>query len=595
MSLTAGLFTLSCSDALFYAFVDDDRDGDGIYDLKDNCLNTANPEQKDTDNDSVGDACDDKSGKELPPATSTDAIDDKSGKELPPATSTDAIDDKSGKDPLPVTGIDTGGDDTLDVDEVDTDEDGEPDATDVDDDNDGLIEIHDLNMFNHIKNNLAGTSYKTSGSGTDDRKGAPEENTDDCKTATMDGSKSFYLCGYELARDLNFTDETSYANGKVKNRWQPNKADPDSATNAGFIGINGFAGIFEGNEYSLSNLYSRNTASSNVHIGLFRTTTVDAVIRNLGVINFNSYGSNIDNEFIGFLVGINQGSIIACYATGGTVNNGDGYNDYVGGLVGQNQGNISASYATGAVNGGDGNADYVGGLVGQNQGNISASFATGAVNGGAGDDIIGGLVGWHFGGNIIASYTTTGTTNGGAGVDYIGSLVGWSTGNITASYATGDAKGGAGDDHVGGLVGLNSFSEGSSITASYATGNAEGGDGGSDKVGNLIGNRTGIVRIIAGYSFGEASKGTVLTDGTPPHGVTEASDLTADNVGIAWDSVDQKTRNAWDFTAGKAPALKYADYDGTGGTDYCALFPDKIPGTDTTLVCNSSLLPGQRP
>jgi hypothetical protein len=36
-----------------------DRDGDGIYDMSDNCPATPNPDQKDTDGDGIGDVCND--------------------------------------------------------------------------------------------------------------------------------------------------------------------------------------------------------------------------------------------------------------------------------------------------------------------------------------------------------------------------------------------------------------------------------------------------------------------------------------------------------------------------------------------------------
>ena len=39
-------------------------------------------------------------------------------------------------------------------------------ATDVDDDNDGLIEICNLNGLDHVRHNLAGTSYKDSATAT---------------------------------------------------------------------------------------------------------------------------------------------------------------------------------------------------------------------------------------------------------------------------------------------------------------------------------------------------------------------------------------------------------------------------------------------
>ena len=40
------------------ANVDNDSDGDGVIDADDNCPNTANPDQKDIDNDNIGDICD---------------------------------------------------------------------------------------------------------------------------------------------------------------------------------------------------------------------------------------------------------------------------------------------------------------------------------------------------------------------------------------------------------------------------------------------------------------------------------------------------------------------------------------------------------
>ena len=81
-----------------------------------------------------------------------------------------------------------------------------------------------------------------------------------------------------------------------------------------------------------------------------------------------------------------------------------GSSSYVGGLVGRNEGTITASYATGRVtsNGGD-----AGGLVGNNVGTITASYATGSVTGRSN---AGGLVGETSGGGISASYWDTQTS-----------------------------------------------------------------------------------------------------------------------------------------------------------------------------------------
>ena len=208
-----------------------------------------------------------------------------------------------------------------------------------------------------------------------------------------------------------------------------NVVDTDSAVNAGFVGIDsgfgkeGFPSIFEGNGYTISNFYSRNTddmspgdgtdGSPRTRVGLFKSTEAKATIRNLGVVDAMLYGSASDNEQIGSLVSKNKGKILACHATGAT-NGGDGV-DTIGGLVGistcctkTTAGTIVGSYATVAVDGGNGD-DRVGGLVGRNHSDIIASSATGRVSNGY---RIGGLVGYNTGGSIVASYAT-GNVEGG--------------------------------------------------------------------------------------------------------------------------------------------------------------------------------------
>ena len=418
---------------------------------------------------------------------------------------------------------------------------------DVDDDNDGLIEIHNLDMFNHIQYSLAGTSYKTGADAADDQDGAPTATTANCKTAT-DG---VYLCGYELVGDLDFAEGASYAAGSVNTDWRPLDVDdspviddpPDMATNAGFVGATDFAGIFEGNGYKITHLYSRGGGNR----GLFRSTTSTASIRNLGVVDANLYGGITNDGRVGGLAGDNAGSIVSCYAKGGTVNGGNGGQDYTGGLVGLNIGSILASFSTSTVNG-SGNAGFnrVGGLVGYSKSSstITASFATGNVSGGSGNgDLVGGLAGQLSDGCIIL-----------------------------ASYATGTANGNV-SDNVGGLVGHMSVGT-NTITHSYSFGSGTKEGSGNDGTAHPT-----------GLTGAGAAKANTLTD---PAGM---DDTDADDV---WDDAGEKTKGAWDFgTNSQRPALKYADYDGIGGTDYCAMFPTKIPGTDTDLACGTTLLPGQ--
>ena len=421
---------------------------------------------------------------------------------------------------------------------LDADGDGVADADDIDDDNDGLIEVHNLDMFDHIRHNLAGTSYKTGSSVAHNRNGAPKAETANCTTATA----GVYLCGYELTKDLDFAIAGSYAGDSVNDNWRPldssgNVAVAKDAVNAGFDGITDFAGIFDGNGHSISNLYSKG-GSRDTDVGLFKSI-VGAVIRSLGLVDANLYTSTSGSgggdgryDTISTLVGINYGGlIIASYAKGGSVNN---FRDFTNtaGLVGtsKNGGSIIACYATVEVNG----SDEI-------------------------DLYLGGLVGWNDGSSIIA-----------------------------ASYATGTVNGGAGDDSsLGGLVGY-----GGNITASYATGNINSGLNGEDDIGALVGSFPGSRPIVASYGFGNVLNGTANMNslaGAP--GSKTVNGLTVDNADDnvmknIWDDAASKTKGAWDFgTTSQPPALKYADYDGVGsGVDYCALFP----------ACGN-LLPGQRP
>ena len=272
---------------------------------------------------------------------------------------------------------------------------------DVDIDNDGLIEIDNIEDLSAIRYQLDGTGYK---------KGTAPKITTGCPST---GCK-----GYELTKSLSFVEDSD---------WFP---------------IALFAGIFEGNGYTISKL-TINKPNAN-YLGLFSSITFGAKINNIGLLDIDIQG----DFYVGGLVGWNGGDITNSYVTGAVTGNED-----VGGLVGWNGGDITNSYATGTVTG----DRFVGGLVGSNYGRVTNSYATGAVTGIG--YAVGGLVGGN-GGDITNSYATGAVT----GIGYaVGGLVGGNGGDITNSYATGAVTGIG--YAVGGLVGWNS-SDGR-VTASY--------------------------------------------------------------------------------------------------------------------------------
>ena len=274
---------------------------------------------------------------------------------------------------------------------------------DYDSDADNLIEIDNLEQLNAVRLDL-------NGDGTSDDDGYypffPHamcslgcDETDGC-------------AGYELDRDLDFDDPGSYANPTVN---KPAWTDPEGE---GWEPIgdrgNGFAAVFEGNGFAISNLFIN---CDTERVGLFGRVGSGGSVNGLGVVDGNVTGLSS----VGCLAGRNHGTITRSYAEC-TVSSG---RNTVGGLAGHNDGTITGSYAKGAVIGAAEGTE-VGGLAGSNTGTITGSYTSSAVTGATN---VGGLVGQNFGA-ITAAYAT-GPVSGETGV---GGLVGYSPGTTTASY-----------------------------------------------------------------------------------------------------------------------------------------------------------------
>ena len=170
-------------------------------------------------------------------------------------------------------------------------------------------------------------------------------------------------------------------------------------------GDNDFAGTFDGLGHTISDL----TIFDSAYAGMFGAVGTGGRVSNVGLV-----GGSVEGSYAaGGLVGKNQGTIRAVYATGRVSGS-----DAVGGLVGLNEsgGTVSNAYATGAV-AGSLNSFHIGGLVGRNKGTVSNAYSTGAVQGG--NTFTGGLVGLNEG--TISNAYATGAVTGSIAV---GGLVG---------------------------------------------------------------------------------------------------------------------------------------------------------------------------
>ena len=135
-----------------------------------------------------------------------------------------------------------------------------------------------------------------------------------------------------------------------------------------------FTGTFDGNGHKIT--HSTITGGNNSCLGLFGYIGSGGSVKNLGIENCSVSGFN----YIGGLVGVNEGSISDCYSTGSVSGVYGSYGGVsgsysVGGLVGSNdQGSISNCYSTGSTSAVNILWGTIGGLVGWNNGSVSGSF-----------------------------------------------------------------------------------------------------------------------------------------------------------------------------------------------------------------------------
>ncbi|MCH9663169.1 MAG: T9SS type A sorting domain-containing protein [Gammaproteobacteria bacterium] len=319
---------------------------------------------------------------------------------------------------------------------------------------------------------------------------------------------------YELANDLDFSDEDSYV-GAVTASYTT------STLNAvGFPPIGTeeapFTGTLDGGDFVIANLFIR--SSSNPVAGLFGVvegaTISDLGLEDVDISVFDALGP------IGRVSIVEEGDTIV-YINGmpvtktktsvevdgvkQTVSLGGG-GALIGAVAGSDDGTVLTNvYATGSVSGRGSSFTVVGGLVGINE------YSALTISGGSYADVdvtidegvAGGLIGYSGDSLVITdSYTTGDVFSRGFETARSGGLVGSSASlvTITDSYTTGDVQGG----EAGGLIGFNfSIAGAATITDSYTTGTVYKGrfDG---NLGGLVGFSTGGELTISGsYTTGD--------------------------------------------------------------------------------------------
>lgn len=353
--------------------------------------------------------------------------------------------------------------------------------------------------------------------------------------AQLDAVRSNLSASFVLANDLDLSGSSFQPIGSIN--------EP-------------FSGTFNGASHAVSNW--THTATTE-YAGLISATTTDAKVINLQVTNAQL---STEGSVVAILVGLNNGQIVNCHATGSVVGGGS----LLGGLVAINAGTVSDSSAAVSVTASSTSySSSVGGLVASNYvGSVVRCSTSGSVSVLAdSSDAIGGLVGYASGGSIVGC-TSTASVVGGADV---GGLVGYSDGQIIDCSASGQAVGQSQwQGNIGGLVGRqigpirNCYSRASVISAASPSGGLVGYLGASVKNSYATGPVSGpgagggLIGIAGSGSSADNCYWDLETSGISTSalgsGKTTAQ-MQEPGTYSAWDLI-----NIWSAPAGQYPTLQ---------------------------------------
>ena len=296
-----------------------------------------------------------------------------------------------------------------------------------------------------------------------------------------------------LSNDIIIADIEYENGGLLPNGWVP------------FV----FNGTLNGNGFSIKNLKIDSNLSHCYNPGLF--TVNNGKINNLIIEDSTVYVSNYTNQYGGFLVAENNGTITNCHSKKCAITLGNA-NPCFGCIAGKNTGDIQNCTS-------NNNIDWqsiggrVGGIASNNSGTIeNCTNWTIIVNTGAYAQISGGIVAENSG-TILSSKNladilakTTASSNGANSGGIVGKMTG---GNISQCYNAGDISAEATQYkaysiYVGGIVA--NITAGT-ISDCYNTANMHGqskSTSSSTYVGGIIGYNSTIGYIHNCYTIGGA-------------------------------------------------------------------------------------------